>query len=69
MFKLTPREREVLEKMLRIGDIDLVALELGLKPSTIYVIRGRVRDKAEKAKEFLKEIRRYKRVLGINGRK
>jgi len=64
MFRLTAREREVLEKLLLIGNVEITAQEMGLKPSTIYVIRGRVRDKTEKAREFLKEVKKYQRVLG-----
>jgi hypothetical protein len=48
------------------GNVEITAQELGLKPSTVYVIRGRVRDKVEKAREFLKEVRKYQRVLGTS---
>jgi DNA-binding CsgD family transcriptional regulator len=64
MIKLTRIERQVLEKLMQIGDTDLVAQELGLKPSTVYVIKGRIRQKAEAAREFLKEIKKFQRVLG-----
>jgi hypothetical protein len=63
-IKLTSLERRILEKLLQVGDIDIAAQELDLKPSTIYVIKGRIRQKEEAAREFLKEIKRYKRVLG-----
>lgn len=66
MFRLSRREREVLEKLLIIGNVEITAQEMGLKPATIYVIRGRVRDKTEKAKEFLKEVKKYRRVLGTS---
>ena len=63
MCRLTRREREVLEKLM-VMDIDLAAQELGVKPSTLYVIRSRIRGKEEMARDFLKEIKKYKRALG-----
>jgi len=68
MCQLTRREREVLDKLLTIGDIKLAAQELGVKPSTIYVIRARIRGKIEQARDFLKEVKRYRRVLGSSQR-
>jgi DNA-binding CsgD family transcriptional regulator len=64
MLKLTSLERQVLEKLLRIGDTDLAAQELGLKPSTVYVIKSRIRLKVEAAEDFLKEVKHYRKVLG-----
>jgi FixJ family two-component response regulator len=61
--QLTRREREVLEKLM-VMEIDLAAQELGVKPSTIYVVRARIRGKIEQARDFLKEIKKYQRALG-----
>lgn len=63
MCQLTKREEEVLEKLM-VADVRVAALDLGVKPSTIYVIRGRINGKKEMCKDFLKKIKRYKRVLG-----
>lgn len=67
-MSLTTRERQVLEKLLVIGDLKLAATELGVKPSTIYVMRARVRGKIEQARDLLKEVKRYKKVLGSSQR-
>lgn len=67
-MSLTKREREVLEKLLVIGNVQITARELGVKPSTIYVIRGRIRGKIEQARDLLKEVKRYRRVLGSSQR-
>ena len=67
MCHLTRREREVLEKLL-VMEIDLAAQELGVKPSTIYVIRARIRGKIEQARDFLKDIKHYQRALGHSQR-
>jgi FixJ family two-component response regulator len=63
MCQLTRREREVLEKLM-VMEIDLAAQELNVKPSTIYVIRARIRGKIEQARDFLNDIKKYKRALG-----
>lgn len=66
-MRLTKREKEVLEKLL-VCDVRLAAQELGIKPSTIYVIRGRVRGKIEECRDLLKTVKRYQRVLGVSTR-
>lgn len=65
MGMLTKRERQILDKLM-VCDIDLAAQELGIKSSTIYVMRGRIRGKIEMAMEFLKEVKKYKRALGTS---
>jgi len=66
MCQLTAREEEVLDKLLRIGNIQITAQELGLKESTIYVMRARVRGKIDQARDFLKQVKKYQRVLGTS---
>lgn len=65
MCRLTRREREVLEKLM-VADVQVTASELGVTPATIYVMRGRVRGKIEMAKDFLKQVKKYKRALGTS---
>jgi FixJ family two-component response regulator len=67
MCQLTRHEREVLEKLL-VCDVPTAAEELHIKPSTIYVIRARVRGKIEQARDFLKEVKKYRRALGSSQR-
>lgn len=62
-MSITKKEREVLEKLL-VADVKTAAGELGLKPATVYVIRGRVRAKIEQARDLLNEVKKYKRALG-----
>lgn len=63
MCPLTRKEVAVLEKLL-VCDVRTAAEDLGIKPSTIYVIRARIRGKIEQARDLLKEIKKYQRVLG-----
>lgn len=67
MCRITRREREILEK-LNVMEIDLAAQELGVKPSTIYVVRARVRGKFEMARDLLKEEKHFRRALGHSQR-
>lgn len=67
-MSLTKREVAVLEKLTQVGDVKLAAQELGLRPSTIYVMRARVRGKIEQARDLLRQTKKYKRVLGSSQR-
>lgn len=67
MCQLTKREKEVLDKLL-VADVQTAAQDLGVRPSTIYVIRGRVRGKIEQCRDMLKLMKKYKRVLGVSTR-
>lgn len=62
MCELSKKEEQILEK-LRVCEVSLAAQELGIKPSTIYVVRSRVRAKAEQAQDFLKKIKKYRDAL------
>jgi len=64
MCQLGVREEEVLDMLLKVGNIQIAAQELGLKPATVYVVRARVRGKMDAAKDFLKQVKKYRRVLG-----
>ena len=64
MCHLTAREEDVLEKLLKIGNVQITAQETGLKVNTIYVIRARVRAKLDESRDFLKKVKKYHRVLG-----
>jgi len=65
--ELTKKEEQILEK-LRVCEVSIAAQELGIKPSTIYVVRSRVRAKAEQAQDFLKKVKKYRDVLYGSGR-
>jgi len=65
MCQLTKREKEVLDKLIG-ADVQTVAQDLGVRPSTIYVIRGRVRGKIEQCRDMLKMIKKYRKVLGVS---
>lgn len=67
MCQLTRREEEVLKKLL-VAEVRVVAEELGVKPSTIYVIRARVRGKIEQCRDFLKTVKKYRRAIGVSTR-
>jgi FixJ family two-component response regulator len=68
MCQLSRREREFLEKLMAVGDVALVAQDLGVKPATVYVVRARIRGKVEQARDFLGEMKKYKRALGHSQR-
>jgi hypothetical protein len=57
-------EISVLEALYKTHNLQKASAILGLKPSTINVVIGRIRQKAEAAREFLKEIKKFQRVLG-----
>lgn len=67
MCRLTKHEKEILDKLL-VTDLSLASQELGLKPSTIYVTRARIRGKIEETKDFLKAVKKYRKVLGSSHR-
>lgn len=62
-MSLTKKEITVLEKLL-VCEVRVAAEDLGIKPSTIYVIRSRVRGKIEQAQDLLKQVKKYRRALG-----
>lgn len=60
--RLSKREKEVLEALLG-SEEKAVAEKLGVTPDVIYTYKARVRAKIRQAKNFLKAMNRYARVL------
>jgi FixJ family two-component response regulator len=65
LCRLSKKEIAVLEKLL-VCDVSVAALDLGIKPSTIYVIRARVRGKIEQARDLLQLAKKYRKALGTS---
>lgn len=62
MCKLTERETQILDKLL-VAETAIVARDLKISESTIYVVKARVRGKEEMCRDYLRKIRKYKSVL------
>lgn len=63
MCNLSEREKETLEVLLDVADNTVAAAHLGVTPKTIGTYTTRVRRKEAKAKDFLQQLKRYKRIL------
>jgi len=64
-FYLTDLEREVLEKLAELGDMKTVAVVLGLKESVVRQRLYRLRLRYQKAREFCREVERYKARMRV----
>lgn len=62
-MELSRREKEVLELCLTSADDKIVAMNLKISPQQVRVHKTRVRRKIEACKKFIRQMKKYRRVL------
>ena len=62
-YYLSEKEKDVLEKILKEGNLSKAAKALGISESTASMRMRRLKDRYSKAKEFIEAVDYYKRKM------